>query len=370
MEFLFKNWLRKFQEEVSKSNRIKIISPFVKEQILRKISGLVDFKNFELITRFNLSDFAQNVSSLDGLIFSLEKGARIYGIKDLHSKVYIFDERCAIVTSGNLTSGGLINNYECSVIITEKKKVNELIEYFDFLKCIAGNPLVKEQCKDWKDQIEKNPISHSKNKKLKDFGASENKFDKNKNYYIKFLGSSDDRVELDFPVSEEIDRALCHYACAFPEKKKPRQVKDDDIIYMARLTRNPNDYAIFGKAEAIKFNESKDFASKKEITERPWKKKWPIYLRVKNPIFLNGTMNDCVFLLDLIKEFGLLSFPSTKTRLEKGDSEYNPLKSLMRKAYIKITPEAAEWLDSRFNDSLKAVGHIDKIFLNSLPNSL
>ena len=60
-------------------------------------------------------------------------------------------------------------------------------------------------------------------------------------------------------------------------------------------------YAIFGKAEAIKFVDGRDKATKGEIAQRPWKKDWPIYLRVTNPVFIDGAMGDCVLLDDLIK---------------------------------------------------------------------
>src|SRR4051812_542662 len=107
MELYLKNWYSKLLLELEKTKQLRIVSPFVKEHVIRKIQGQFDFNNFELITRFNLRDFASNVSSLDGLKFSVEKGASVYGIKDLHSKIYLFDNRAAIITSANLTSGGL-----------------------------------------------------------------------------------------------------------------------------------------------------------------------------------------------------------------------------------------------------------------------
>jgi hypothetical protein len=53
-------------------------------------------------------------------------GATITHLPRLHAKVYIADSTSAIVTSGNLTSGGLRYNFECGVEITERALVDEI----------------------------------------------------------------------------------------------------------------------------------------------------------------------------------------------------------------------------------------------------
>jgi hypothetical protein len=71
MELYLKNWYNKFLDELHRTIELKIISPFVKEQVLRKVQSQFDFNNFELITRYNLQDFAMTLSSLAGLKFSV-----------------------------------------------------------------------------------------------------------------------------------------------------------------------------------------------------------------------------------------------------------------------------------------------------------
>lgn len=369
MELFLKNWYDKLLDELKRTKKLRIISPFVKEQVIRKIQGQFDFNNFELITRFNLRDFASNVSSLESLKFALEKGASIFGIKDLHSKIYIFDDRSAIITSANLTSGGLVNNYECGIYLTVSSTINDLHKYFDSLKSIAGQNLTIEQCENWQQELSQLEIHNTKIPSLPDYGSSLVKVDKNKNYYIKFFGTADNRVALNFSTKEEIDRALCHYACGFSQNKKPRQIQQGDIIYFARMTYDPLNYAIFGKAEAIKFKDVRDEATELEIKERPWKKDWPIYLRVTNPVFIDGSMSDCVLLYDLIKSLDYESFPSTKYRFEKGERNINPYKSLSQQAYVKLTTTAVEWLEPKFQESLNRVGKVDDNFINSLPQT-
>jgi phosphatidylserine/phosphatidylglycerophosphate/cardiolipin synthase-like enzyme len=51
--------------------------------------------------------------------------SRIVHLPGLHAKTYIADD-CAIITSGNLTAGGLFNNVECGVLLTEQSVVKLL----------------------------------------------------------------------------------------------------------------------------------------------------------------------------------------------------------------------------------------------------
>jgi len=369
MELYLRNWYDKLLDELTRTKILRVVSPFVKEQVIRQIQGQFDFNNFELITRFNLRDFASNVSSLDGLKFSVENGATVFGIRELHSKIYLFDNRAAIITSANLTSGGLVNNYECGIYLTDTSTIQNLHNYFNDLKVIAGQSLTLQQCEDWQHQLSQVEIYNTKIPSLPDYGSSSIKVDKERNYYIKFFGTAKNRVPLTFTTREEVDRALCHYACGFSKNKKPRQIQDGDIIYMARMTYNPWNYAIFGKAEAIKFVDGRDEATKSEIKERPWKADWPIYLRITNPIFIDGTMADCVLLYDLIKALDYESFPSTKWRYDKGERDINPCKSLSQQAYVKLTTTAVEWLEPRFQEALNRVGQVDNQFIDSLPQT-
>ncbi len=369
MELYLKNWYKKLLDELPNTKELKIISPFVKEQVVRKIESEFNYKNFELITRFNLQDFAMEVSSLSGLKFCVENEASVFGVKNLHSKVYMFDKRAAIITSANLTNGGLVSNHECGIFLTDESVIQSLHNHFNDLKKIASNKLTVDKCETWEKELEGIVVHKGKASKLPDYGETFTNFDTSKNYYIKFFGKSDNRVELDFQITTEIDRALCHYACNFPLKKKPQQVNEGDIIFMARMTENPNDYAIFGKAIALKYVEGRDKASKQEIAERPWKEQWPIYLRVKNPIFINGTMADGILLSDLLSKFDYDSFPSTRKRYDDGELDIKPTKSLMRKAYVKLTHNSAEWLDKKFDETLINIGQVDDEFLKSLPNT-
>jgi len=370
MELYLRNWYDKFLDELTRTTKLRVVSPFVKEQVIRKMQEQFNFSNFELITRFNLRDFASNVSSLDGLKFSVESGATVFGIKELHSKIYLFDNRSAIITSANLTSGGLVNNYECGIYLTDTATIQNLHNYFTELKRIAGQNLSVQQCEDWQLQLSQVETLNTIIPSLPDYGSSAIKVDSKRNYYVKFFGTAKNRVPLTTTTTrEEIGRALCHYACGFSKNKKPRQFQNGDIVYMARMTYAPHDYAIFGKAEAIEFIDGRDEATPGEIVERPWKEDWSIYLRVTNPIFIEGTMKDCVLLYDLIKALDYESFLSTQQRYEKGERDINPYRSLSQQAYVKLTTKAVEWLEPRFQEALNRMGKVDDSFIDSLPQT-
>ena len=66
----------------------------------------------------------------------------------LHSKVYLFDNRAAIITSANLTNGGLIHNYECGLYINYDHILCELDHYFENLKSLGGE-ILTIKCEQW-----------------------------------------------------------------------------------------------------------------------------------------------------------------------------------------------------------------------------
>lgn len=87
--------------------QIKIISPFIQESMSKY---LVDSTcrgiSSQLITRFYREDFISSVSSLTALKNLQTAGVEIYALKDLHAKLYLFDDNTAIIGSANFTGGG------------------------------------------------------------------------------------------------------------------------------------------------------------------------------------------------------------------------------------------------------------------------
>ena len=56
---------------------------------------------------------------------------RLFHMPSLHAKVYVADQECAIITSGNLTEGGLRGNCEYGVILRDAEQVKEIRSDFE-----------------------------------------------------------------------------------------------------------------------------------------------------------------------------------------------------------------------------------------------
>ena len=97
--------------------KVYLASPFIKEQTARvireKISGQVDIK---YMLSFKLANFHKGVSDIKALKIFSEMGIQQKNVSNLHAKLFIFDST-AIVTSANLTPGGLKRNFEYGVLI-------------------------------------------------------------------------------------------------------------------------------------------------------------------------------------------------------------------------------------------------------------
>lgn len=126
MKILKTPWKNELMELVSKSKKsIKITSPFVKENICNEL--ILNKKSetlLELVTSFNLMNIYRGSLDLNGLEKIINNNGVVRNFSKLHSKIYLFDDEKAIITSGNLTNGGLLNNYEYGLYIDDTDMVS------------------------------------------------------------------------------------------------------------------------------------------------------------------------------------------------------------------------------------------------------
>jgi hypothetical protein len=190
-------------------------------------------------------------------------------------------------------------------------------------------------------------------------------------FFVKIFGDSKGRIDSNVRIKDEVKLAECHYAVCYPKKKRPRQVNDGDIIYMARMLKN-GDYAIFGKAVGLKHLDKYDNASQAEIKRTwsnkrnyYWKTKYPRYVRVHSAEFIDDIFKNCPMLKrDLFGKFEERSLVST---LIKRSGNTNPVKSLAEKPAVEITMQSALWLDAILKRKIDNLGGIPQKFLNDLP---
>ena len=132
---LIKNpWNELFYDLVRASEMsIKVTSPYVKENAVKNLFAHKKEKvSISLITSFKLMNYYRGASDLSALELILNKKGSVSNFQKLHSKIYIFDDRIAIISSGNLTKGGLVDNYEYGVLL-EDESVSEVVGDFSTL---------------------------------------------------------------------------------------------------------------------------------------------------------------------------------------------------------------------------------------------
>jgi len=132
MQILKTPWKDKLMELVSNSNNsIKITSPFVKENVCNELLSLKNEKtSLELITSFKMMNIYTGSLDLIGLENIIKNNGVVKNFSKLHSKIYLFDDQKAIITSGNLTNGGLLNNYEYGIYTENIEIVSKVVDDF------------------------------------------------------------------------------------------------------------------------------------------------------------------------------------------------------------------------------------------------
>ena len=101
-------------------------SPFVNDGIIKLTDMVSAGVRRSLVTRTDLRDFAIGASSLGTLCTLAKDGVKIYSLKGLHAKIYVFDDTHALVTSANATTAGMWRNLECGLFTSDRHVVREL----------------------------------------------------------------------------------------------------------------------------------------------------------------------------------------------------------------------------------------------------
>ena len=367
-----KGWDDEFHEVMGDDiDAIRIVCPFIKVAALRALFDKPRSPSIEVITRFKLADFAKGVSDTAALRLLLRKGAKIRGIKDLHSKLYLFDSSHAIVTSANLTKAALKSNYELGIVTEDARTIEACHQYFERLWEIGRQDLTRRRINVWEERIKKYLASGPRRDEpvdLPDEGADAGVTPDSSDItfsladvrtaFVKFLGESKNRVALSFPIIREIDRAECHWAVSYPAGKRPRKVEDGDLIYISRLTKGPNDIRVFGRAFGLKHVPSRDDASSDEKSRRTWRRKWPHYVRVYNAEFVDGNMGNGISLNALMEELGPNAFATTQRHMAAGEGNTNPRSAYARQAAVELSREGLIWLNTQLEAAFKSHGTI------------
>jgi hypothetical protein len=370
---------------------LRIICPFIKQRALRRLMA-EEPRAIRVITRFSLADFAAGVSDIPALRMLLGAGAQVRGIRHLHAKLYLFGRSRAVVTSANLTTAALDRNEEFGAVMDIPDDIASCSTYFEGLWSRAGPDLSREQLDRWEAIVTQHLALGARPAealRLPDFGtqgASDTGLGSAAGpvalrgslnrpppavgeagqVFVKFLGTAKEREPLSYDILAEVKRAGCHWALAYPSTQRPRVVNDGDLMYIARLTRDPNDMRIFGRAIGMRYVPGRDDASAGEIESRPFKAQWSRYVRVHNAAFVAGPLGHGVSLKELIPELGERAIASTQEHAEKGSGNVDPRAALKRKAAVRLSSEGAAWVSAKLQEAFDLYGTIPQSVLDTL----
>ena len=376
-----KGWDSEFIDGLRRDpGELRILCPFIKARALARILTPRP-ASLQVITRSNLADFADGVSDIETLRLLLDAGGAVRGIRGLHAKLYIFGSSRAIVTSANLTSAGLSANREFGIVTEDRAAIDRCLVYFKELWRLAGSDLARQQLDQWDLTLADHLASGGRpapSDGLGDFGAEAGielppycglppVFSDPPQAFVKFGGEGKDRVPLDCPIIEEVERGGCHWALAYPAGggKRPTGVQEGAIMFISRLVKGP-DIRIFGRAIALKHQEGRDDATQANIQLRPWKSRWPRYIRIHNAEFVAGTMANGVSLAELMDTLGIDSFATTQRNAARGDGNTNPRRSLMHPPAVRLSNDGFEWLSARLQNAFDAHGWVPHHVLREL----
>jgi HKD family nuclease len=353
----------------SSTREIKIISPFIGRSTASRLAAIAEQggAKVRLITRCCIPNFLSGASSLEGLKALMDVGVSVGCIKGLHTKLYLFDEMTVIIGSSNFTYGGLSTNIELNVLFEGEENRDILLragQYFAEFEALIGSEHVlnerlyqqiKSTCGQQKARYEKQGES-MKWSDIADIGADlkpkrpadfmETSLSGNGsadlNYcsaWLKFEGYSDKRRDpSDSPVTTE-ENALRNGVFRTHFSKSPRGIKDGDIMFVARHSRDakenpePMIYA-YGFAKAWREDQ---VTTQEEKDRDPDARQWPYFIYLYNLKYINGAMKDCISFQDVYHYLGDYIFPNT---VGTGKSISEMRASYSQASYVGITEEA------------------------------
>ena len=377
------DWERELTKALRSSrDHWRWICPFIQGQTVQRLLKAGQPRKLHVITRFKLSDCAGGVHDLRALRLLVEHGAQVRGVRELHTKLYVAGNRQAIITSANLTAGGLGRNLEFGLVAHDRTLVEGCVEYFDRMWAQAGEDLTEARL----DKFEREVAEYLAGQGVGnpppepgDYGVSIGRpareqmaavADTGKGAveaYVKFQGASYDRFPSNTPTLESIQRSGCHWGVGYPKGKRPG-VKDGALMFISRLTTadGVNDIRIFGRATAQAYRREMDDASAADIELRPWKEKWPHTVRVHHTEFLDATLGESVSFNELMNELQEQAFATTQANAARGIGNINPRRTYMRQAAVRLSPQGVEWLNKKLDAAIARHGLIPQAKLAEL----
>lgn len=116
---------------------VVVVSPWIKRQTWNRVAAPLQ-KFFRrggrlvVFMRGRESDYSSGMS--DDIQDEVRRlGGELLFVRPLHAKIYMIDRKEAIVTSANLSQGGIDDNYEAGVWLNDPQVIHDICSYVDDL---------------------------------------------------------------------------------------------------------------------------------------------------------------------------------------------------------------------------------------------
>jgi len=174
--------------------------------------------------------------------------------------------------------------------------------------------------------------------------------------FVKFFGQASDRSPRERPIADVVRTSGSHRICTYPLGRRPRAVRDGDLMFMGRLVRGPNDILVYGWGIASAYEEGRDDASPEDVERRPWLTRWPHFIRVHDVQCVDGTLENGVSLGELMEELGPYAFGPTAENMDRGRGNVDPRQSIRQAAAIRLAPAGLSWLSDQLHFAFEEHG--------------
>jgi hypothetical protein len=348
------NWKDEVHTLVKTSTKqVLIINPFLQPDTVKYFFSAYR-KPIRVLTRFNLNDF--------------------------YCGVFSFDSVCTLVSSANLTDAAMTRNVEFGLITSSPDAVKAVEAEFERIWDKAGASLTQADVEKWRQEVEdaRKLAPAPRINALGDRGTTvatggfvappgaevnrDTRFDleNSENFFCKFSASSKDRQPGTVTVKSWIVNSDFVIGGFYPKGKQPWIVKNGDVMFPAVLSRGTHDdIMIIGRAYALAFLPSTDTATVADwsMPGKSWKKDWPFVTRFRDSEFIEGMIADGVSLAEVMRLFGTDAFVTAQERA-KVDPAYKPQRSVRQHPYVRLTYEAAQWVNAQLDLRFAALGTI------------
>jgi phosphatidylserine/phosphatidylglycerophosphate/cardiolipin synthase-like enzyme len=152
-KFLLSPWKNEFINAISETKKeLFVSSPFINIEGVRILSNAVQTKSsieISLVTNLTTQNIVNGITEPAALLELYKQfvQVKISSLGRLHAKVYLIDDRIGIITSANLTKGGLVNNFEYGVLIDDKSVIcaikEDMLKYYSLGNVFDKNLLEK-----------------------------------------------------------------------------------------------------------------------------------------------------------------------------------------------------------------------------------